>query len=80
MREVTIARNIKMMRKKRGYKSAAELCAALCVAGYECSPSLVKGWENGASMPSLIAISALCEVLGVIADDLIFEDASDYDC
>ena len=74
MREVKIAENVRQIRKQKGYRSAAELCVGLELAGYDCSASLVKGWEAGVSAPSLLAISALCEVLDVTADQLIFGD------
>lgn len=77
MREVMIAKNIKTIRRERGYRSAAALCAALCIDGYECSASLVKSWEAGINAPSLIAISALCDVLNVSADSLLFGDSID---
>ena len=71
-----IAKNIRTIRRERGYRSAAALCAALCIAGYECSVSLVKSWEAGISAPSLTAISALCDVLDVSADALLFGDST----
>ena len=72
MREIRIAKNIQQLRRQRGYASANELTSALCQIGYFCSLSTVKSWEADRRRPPLDAISALCALLGVTADDLIF--------
>lgn len=64
--------NIREIRRQRGYRSAAALSAALCLSGYDCSPSLVKRWEAGRGYPTVPAIVALCRLLDVTADHLIF--------
>lgn len=70
--EIKIAEQIRALRKRRGYRSAAALAAALCLSGYDCSASLVKSWEAGVRYPTLPAIRALCDLLEVSADELIF--------
>lgn len=69
---VNIGANIRRIRKERGYRSAAELGGALTAWGYTCAPSTVKSWEQGRRAPTLNAIVALCIVLEVSADALIF--------
>lgn len=70
--EIDIGTNIRRLRKERGYQSATELGGALTAWGYSCSPSTVKSWENGHRTPTLNAVVALCMVLDVTADTLIF--------
>lgn len=70
--EIKIAEQIRALRKRSGYRSAAALAAALCLSGYDCSASLVKSWEAGVRYPTLPAVRALCELLEVSADALIF--------
>lgn len=72
IKEIRIAENIKRIRKERGLSSAKSLCAALCEAGYYCSWSSVKSWESGHRNPTIDAVAALCAVLNVTADELIF--------
>ena len=70
--EIKIAEQIRALRKRSGYRSAAALAAALCLSGYDCSASLVKSWEAGVRYPTLPAVRALCDLLTVSADELIF--------
>ena len=69
--DIRIAEQIRVLRKRSGYRSAAALAAALCLSGYDCSASLVKSWEAGVRYPTLPAIRALCDLLEVSADELI---------
>lgn len=71
-----IGRNIRKLRIERGYRSAAELGGAITAWGYSCATSTVKSWEQGYRYPSLCAIIALCMVLEVSADELIFGENS----
>ena len=70
--EINIGTHIRALRRARGYRSAAALAAALCLSGYSCSASAVKSWEAGRRLPTLPAIMALCKLLDVSADRLIF--------
>lgn len=70
--EIDIANNIRRIRRSRGYRSASDLAIALCVSGYDCSVSTVKAWESGTRAPTLPAVAALCQLLDVTADELIF--------
>lgn len=70
--DVNIGANIRRIRRERGYRSATELGGALTAWGYTCAPSTVKAWEQGRRTPTLNAIVALCMVLEVSADTLIF--------
>ena len=73
-REIKIAENIRNLRKAQGYRSARALAEALAVRGYYYSVSLVKNWEAGYRQPTIEGIAALCDVLGVPADALLFGD------
>lgn len=72
--KIKIAKNIRVLRKQQGYKSARALKEALAAQGYYCSVSLVKNWESGYRQPTLEGVAALCATLNVSAHDLIFGD------
>ena len=72
IKEIKIAENIRRIRRTRGFQSAWALSVALAQVGYYCSVSIVKSWETGYRRPTLDAVAALCAVLDVTADALIF--------
>ena len=72
IRKINISENIRRLRRANGFRSARALAAALGQAGYYCSTSIVKSWETDYRRPTLDAIAALCAVLDVTADALIF--------
>ena len=71
-REIKFSKNLQKLRKKLGYKSAYELSIALQDVGYYCSLSSIKSLESGHRNPTIDAIAALCSVLNISADDLLF--------
>ena len=77
VQEIKITENIRVLRRRQGYKSARALAEALAEQGYYCSVSLVKNWESGYRQPTIEGVAALCDVFGVTADDLLFGDASE---
>jgi transcriptional regulator with XRE-family HTH domain len=79
MQQIAIAENIKKLRKSTGYHSSRALNLALHDVGYFCSDSLIGHWECGDRLPTLDAVAALCEVLNVTADELIFQDKTRQD-
>lgn len=72
IKKIKIAESIRSIRRAQGFQSAWALSVALSQAGYYCSASIVKSWETGYRRPTLDAVAALCAVLGVTADALIF--------
>lgn len=70
--EINFPENLRKIRQQRGYRTSSDLSGALCAHGYICSDSAVRSWETGYRSPSLQALAALCDLLEVSSDELIF--------
>ena len=66
------AKGLKRARKKAGYRTQADLAAALDASGLDMTIDTVMNWEQGKSCPSLENFMKLCDFFGCSSDYLLY--------
>lgn len=69
--ETNISKNIKELRVASGMKQS-ELGEKIAY-----SDKTISKWENGSSVPDIVALGAVADLFGITVDDLIRENAAD---
>lgn len=69
--ETNISKNIKELRVASGMKQS-ELGDKIAY-----SDKTISKWENGSSVPDIVALGAVADLFGITVDDLIRENAAD---
>ena len=69
--ETNISKNIKELRVASGMKQS-ELGEKIAY-----SDKTISKWENGSSVPDIVALGAVADLFGITVDDLIKENAAD---
>lgn len=70
--KINFAKNLKRIRKDKGYRTVSSLANKLYDHGICYAQSTIRSWEAGQRQPNLDTVAVLCGFLDVSADELLF--------